>query len=58
MICRDCHNQVHAVLTEKELETDYNTLETLLSHPEIAKFVAWMKKHKPSGRVQVRRKKT
>ena len=47
-ICQPCHSQLHAVLTEKELERDYRTVDALLSHPEIAKFAEWMQS-KPAG---------
>ena len=58
MICRDCHNQIHAVISEKELERSYNTAEKLLEHPEIVKFVTWIQRRKPRGRIPVRRKKS
>ena len=48
LFCRPCHKQVHAVLTEKQLERDYNTLDFLKEHEEIAKFIAWIKT-KPAG---------
>lgn len=48
LFCRPCHKQVHAVLTEKQLERDYNTLESLKTHDEIAKFIDWIK-DKPAG---------
>ena len=48
LLCRPCHKQVHAVLTEKQLERNYNTLETLKAHEEIAKFIDWIK-DKPAG---------
>jgi hypothetical protein len=41
-ICRPCHSQIHALLTEKELERDYRTIESLQTHPEIVKFVKWI----------------
>lgn len=47
-ICRPCHSQIHAVLTEKQLERDWNTVELLLAHPEVAKFATWIST-KPSG---------
>lgn len=54
-ICRPCHSQIHAVLTEKELERAYHTVAALLAHPEIAKFAAWIAE-KPRGfRVPTRR---
>ena len=47
-VCRPCHNHIHDVFTEKELEEHYNTSETLLAHPEIERFVVWIK-DKPAG---------
>ncbi|MFL6541737.1 MAG: hypothetical protein ACJ8I9_01090 [Chthoniobacterales bacterium] len=41
-ICRPCHSQIHAVLTEKELERDYSTMAKLRAHPEVAKFARWI----------------
>lgn len=40
---RICHRQIHALLTETELARQYNTVEALLAHPDIATFVAWVK---------------
>lgn len=45
---RICHRQIHALFTEAELAQRYNTAEALLEHPEIQKFVSWVKK-KPDG---------
>ena len=46
-LCRDCHHAVHdAVPTEKELGRDWNTVEKLLSHPTIGKFVTWVRKQR------------
>jgi len=47
-LCSPCHKTVHAILTEKELENEYNTRDLLLAHAEIAKFVAWIR-GKPDG---------
>lgn len=46
-LCRACHNQVHALLTNRELKMNYNTIEKLKVHPEIIKFVEWFKKRRP-----------
>lgn len=55
-LCRPCHSQVHAVLTEKDLERNYRTVDALLGHPEIRKFVDWIRE-KPAGfRPQTRRR--
>jgi 5-methylcytosine-specific restriction endonuclease McrA len=52
-LCPACHRQIHRTLTEKELERGYNTVETLLSHPEISRFVRWIE-DKPHGVVTYR----
>src|SRR5947209_18291292 len=48
MLCRACHKFVHTVLSERQLAKEYNTVEQLLLHPEIANFVSWVAK-RPSG---------
>ena len=40
---RICHRQIHALFTESELASKYNSVDQLLTHPEIEKFVAWIK---------------
>ena len=57
LVCRTCHSQIHALLSEKELATDYNTVEDLLAHPEVTKYTAWIRKRKFSGRVPVRKRR-
>lgn len=47
-ICRPCHSQIHGLLTEKELEREYNTVANLKAHPGIAKFAEWIAS-KPRG---------
>jgi hypothetical protein len=47
-ICRSCHTQIHQVLTEKQLERDFNTIAKLRAHPEIAKFARWIRP-RPAG---------
>jgi hypothetical protein len=47
-ICRPCHSQIHQVLSEKQLEREFNTVEKLRIHPEIAKFAHWIRR-KPAG---------
>ncbi len=47
-LCRPCHSQIHQVLTEKQLERDFNSISKLRSHPEIRKFAAWIR-GRPAG---------
>ncbi len=54
-LCRPCHKQIHTVLTNKELERDYNTLEALRAHPELRAFCAWVAKRPADTFVRSRR---
>ena len=48
LICRPCHHQIHALFTEKQLEREFPTLALLAAHPDVARFVEWIRK-KPPG---------
>lgn len=39
-----CHKQIHNFITEKEMGMNYNTLELLLLHPEVKRYVEWRSK--------------
>lgn len=41
-ICRPCHSQIHQLLSEKELEREFNTVSALKAHPGMAKFAEWI----------------
>ena len=44
-VCKQCQSTIHDLIPdEKELGRHYNTLETLLDHPGIAKYVDWKRK--------------
>ncbi|MCF6370618.1 HNH endonuclease [Rhizobium halophilum] len=45
---RICHRQIHALFSEAELEKSYATVDALLEHEEMRKFVTWVSK-KPPG---------
>ncbi len=53
-LCRPCHSAVHAFIDEKTLGREYNSVGALLGHPEVARFVAWVRTQ-PPGRVRTRR---
>ncbi len=40
---RICHRQIHALFTETELAAQFNTTATLQQHPEMVKFIQWIK---------------
>ncbi|WP_345374497.1 hypothetical protein [Algivirga pacifica] len=43
-VCKPCHKHIHQTFSEKVLGREYNTLEKLMSHEEIHRFVAWLQK--------------
>jgi 5-methylcytosine-specific restriction endonuclease McrA len=40
---RICHRQIHALFTEVELERHYHDVEALRAHPEMARFLDWVR---------------
>ncbi len=42
-----CHRMIHRVFDERELATTYADPEAVRAHPEIARFVAWVRKQPP-----------
>lgn len=57
LLCPACHEQVHACISEKELALRYNTLESLLAHPELRRFVEWLAQRPAAYRPRVRRRR-
>ena len=39
-----CHGKIHSLLSEIELARDYQTIDKLKEHEEIAAFIRWVKK--------------
>lgn len=54
---RICHRQIHALFSEAELARHYATPEALRTHPEMARFIAWVQK-KPDGFLDGARRST
>lgn len=43
-ICKECHKTLHDLIpSEKEMGKKYNSKDRLLSHPSVAKYIAWRK---------------
>ena len=42
-----CHRAIHAMLSEQELADAFSTFEALRAHPQLAQFIAWVKKRPP-----------
>jgi hypothetical protein len=50
LIHRVCHTKIHSLFTERELYFHYNTVERLRDHPEMEKFIKWLKNKDPEFR--------
>ena len=56
-ICADCHSAIHKFISDKELGRQFSTLDSLMQHPEIAKYVTWVsKQRKTINKVKVSKK--
>ena len=42
-----CHRKIHTTLSEREIVDRYATVEALKTHPDIARFVRWLKSKPP-----------
>jgi 5-methylcytosine-specific restriction endonuclease McrA len=40
---RICHRQIHALFTESELANQFNNAAALEEHPEMQRFIQWVK---------------
>ncbi|ETW03872.1 hypothetical protein H310_05217 [Aphanomyces invadans] len=45
-ICRSCHSKIHSTIDNRTLAEDFNTLEKLLAHDSISKYVVYARKQK------------
>jgi hypothetical protein len=48
LLHQTCHSMIHAVLSEADLARRFATIPALRAHPEIARFIAWVRT-KPPG---------
>jgi len=56
-VCRPCHKNIHAVLSNKELERDYNTLDALKTQSDVRRFSEWVASKAPDTHIRVKSKK-
>jgi len=48
-MCRDCHDALHSMFSNKELEREYSSVDALVAHEGFAKMIAFIAKQ--DGRV-------
>jgi hypothetical protein len=44
MLCRPCHDQLHGLFTEKELEREYFTVDLLKRNQNVRDWIEWVRK--------------
>ncbi len=42
-----CHRRIHATLSEADLARSFHSVDALRAHPEIARFIAWVRRRPP-----------
>jgi 5-methylcytosine-specific restriction endonuclease McrA len=47
LFCCDCGNQVHVLFSNKELQQQYNSIESLQSNKRVKEWISWIR-HKPN----------
>jgi hypothetical protein len=43
MLCRPCHDQIHATFTNEELREAYDTVEALRGADRLADYLSWIR---------------
>lgn len=56
-ICESCHQAIHKLFSNKELESTYNTVDSLLEHEKFAKTAAFIGKQDPQTKIKTDRSK-
>lgn len=56
-LCVNCHKQIHALYTNKELALKLNTLASLESDEKISKYLKYIRKQPSTKSVRVKKSK-
>ena len=56
-LCGACHKTLHSFFTNETLAGELNTLEALRQDPDVARYLAWVRKQRDS-RITVRAKRS
>lgn len=43
MLCRPCHDQIHATFTNRELREEYDTVEALREADRLSEYLPWIR---------------
>lgn len=53
-LCPPCHKFLHRTFTNAELAGEYASVDALLGHEDVRRFVAWLRTQPASKGVRVR----
>jgi hypothetical protein len=54
ILCKACHEMVHRLISNTELEKKYYTIAHLKEHLEVIRFIRWVKKQDPHKRIKIK----
>lgn len=54
-LCIDCHKQIHALYTNRELAIRLNTLDSLMKDEKISKYLKYIKKQPATRNIRVKK---
>lgn len=54
-LCEDCHRQIHALFTNKELAVRLNTLELLENDEKIERYLKYIRKQAPTKKAKIKK---
>lgn len=54
-LCPDCHKQIHALYTNKELAIRLNTLEKLCADEKISKYLKYIRKQPSTKNIKIKK---
>ncbi len=53
VLCRGCHRMVHRRFSNRQLADRYNTIEKIRAHPDMVRFLNWIRKLDPHKRIKI-----
>jgi len=54
-LCPTCHRQLHAQFSESTLAREFDSIDRIKAHPEMAEYLNWVQKQKGLSNFRVRR---
>jgi 5-methylcytosine-specific restriction endonuclease McrA len=54
--CKACHRMIHSLFSNQLLTTELNTIDKLIKHPDMQRFIRWVRKQDPNKQIKVHQK--